>query len=145
LLKGGLFLRYAVDGILYQNEKIVLIQRGGRTFHGFWALPGGILEQGEMVENTLVREMMEELGVKVKPLEILGVYSATDRDPREHTISTVFICDFSGELRAGDDAANYGLFTFQEIEKLEIAFDHRKIIQDFEKWLIKKETFWSSK
>ena len=139
-------MKHAVDGILFQDNKLILIQRGGRTFHSFWALPGGLLDEGETVEEALVREMKEELDVDVVPLEILGVYSDLDRDPREHTISTVFICDaYKGKLRAGDDAANYGVFSLEEIEKLEIAFDHRKIINDFKKWLITKETFWSKK
>lgn len=138
-------MRHAVDGILFKDNKIVLIQRGGRTFHGYWALPGGLMDEGETVEETLVREMKEELNVEVVPREILGVYSSKDRDPRDHTISTVFICEFSGELQAGDDAANFQVFTREELANLNIAFDHKKIIDDFFIWQKTKETFWSTK
>ena len=138
-------MRYAVDGILYKDNKIVLIKRKGRTYHGYWALPGGILEEGEKVEETLVREMQEELNIKAKPLEILGVYSEKDRDPREHTISVVFICEFEGELIAGDDAADYGEFSIEELLTIELAFDHGKILEDFVKWIESKGTYWSSK
>lgn len=60
---------------------MILIKRAGKTFHGFWALPGGILEEGETVEETLAREMKEEVNVEVKPEAILGVYSHPRRDP----------------------------------------------------------------
>ena len=68
-------MRYAVDGILFRGDKVVLIKRKGRTFHDYWAIPGGIVEEGETVEKALIREMLEELNVKVKPKTILGVSS----------------------------------------------------------------------
>ncbi|HUU79059.1 MAG TPA: NUDIX hydrolase [candidate division Zixibacteria bacterium] len=138
-------MKYAVDGILYREGRVILIKRAGKTFHGCWALPGGMLEEGEMVEKTLEREMKEELGVDVIPCDILGVYSEKNRDPRQHTISVVYICDYEGELKAGDDAAEYGIFEVNEAVDLELAFDHKKILQDFQNWLQKKGTFWSSK
>ena len=138
-------MRYAVDGILVKEGKIALIRRGGRTFHNHWALPGGMLEEGERVETTLAREMQEELGVSIEAKEILGVYSEKDRDPRQHTISVVFICEYKGKLVAGDDAKAYSEFSLEEALQLELAFDHKKILEDYKKWLEKKETFWSSK
>ncbi|NHJ48287.1 MAG: NUDIX hydrolase [Asgard group archaeon] len=140
-----IILRYAVDGILWKNNKVILIKRAGRTFHGFWALPGGILEEGETVEETLTREMKEEVNMDVKPLAILGVYSHPERDPREHTISVVFICNYDGNPSAGDDAADWQEFLLDELGNIEIAFDHKKILSDLKKWLTKRETFWSSK
>lgn len=138
-------MRFAVDGILYKEGKVILIKRAGRTFHGYWALPGGMLEEGDMVEKTLEREMKEELGVDIIPCDILGVYSEKNRDPRQHTISVVYICDFEGELKAGDDAAEYRIFDVEETTHLDLAFDHKKILEDFKRWLIKKETYWSTK
>ena len=74
-------MRFAVDGILQREGKILLIKRAGNTFHNYWALPGGIVEEGETVEEALTREMLEELGVEVTLKEILGVYSKPNRDP----------------------------------------------------------------
>ena len=138
-------LRYAIDGILWKNNKVILIKRAGKTFHGMWALPGGIMEEGEIVEETLTREMKEEVNVEVKPLAILGVYSHPERDPREHTISVVFICSYEGKPSAGDDAADWQEFSLEKIWDLDIAFDHKKILSDFKKWLSNRETYWSSK
>lgn len=124
---------------------MILIKRAGKTFHGFWALPGGILEEGETVEETLAREMKEEVNVEVKPEAILGVYSHPRRDPWEHTISVVFICSYEGNPSAGDDVADWREFLIDEIWEMQIAFDHKKIFSDFKKWLSNRETFWSSK
>ena len=135
-------MRIAVDGILIQNGQILLIKRAGKTFHNFLALPGGIVEEGEKVEETLQREMEEELAIKIKPLEILGVYSKKDRDPREHTISIVFICEFSGKPVAADDAKSFKAFDVEDALKLTLAFDHKQIITDFKKWLSSKGTYW---
>ncbi len=138
-------MRFAVDGILQKDGKILLIRRAGRTFHNSWALPGGILEEGETVEEALTREMLEELGVEVKIIEILGVYSKPNRDPREHTISVAFICDYEGKPEAGDDAASFGDFEVGMAPELDLAFDHKQIIRDYRKWLKKKGTYWSTK
>jgi len=142
---GGVFLYLAVDGILYRDETVVLIRRAGRTFHGSWALPGGRVEENELVESALRREMLEEVGVGVEPQGILGVYSAPERDPRGHTISVVFICDYQGKLAAGSDAATCQAFSLEEALTLPLAFDHHQILADFQQWLKQPETFWSSK
>ena len=138
-------MRIAVDGILYNEGKVILIKRKGRTFHDFWALPGGMVEEGEMIEEALKREMKEELSVEVIPKDILGVYSEPKRDPRQHTISVVFICEFKEGLLAGDDAAEWGNFELNEALEIDLAFDHKKILKDFQNWLRMKGTFWSSK
>ncbi|MEA2070275.1 MAG: NUDIX hydrolase [Asgard group archaeon] len=135
----------AADGILVRDDKIILIKRAGRTFHDYWALPGGFLEEGEPIEETLKREMHEELSVAIDPVAILGVYSAPDRDPRGHTLSVVFICNFFGEPQACDDAGAFDFFTVAEALSSQIAFDHRLILEDFRQWRLSKGTFWSNK
>jgi ADP-ribose pyrophosphatase YjhB (NUDIX family) len=89
----------------------------------------------------------EESSLNVEPLEILGVYSEPTRDPRGHIMSVVFICltvdDLSG--KAGDDAKEMHWINLSEIEKLDLAFDHKKILQDYIKWRRHNSTYWSSK
>ncbi len=137
---------HAADGLLIsENEKIVLIQRKGDTFYDYWALLGGTVEKDETIEEALIREMKEETGVEVKPEEILGVYSDPERDPRGRVISTVFICDYTGDLKAGSDAGRIRLCTVEEALNMELAFDHHFVIQCYQRWLKKKGTFWSRK
>ena len=70
---------------------------------------------------------------------------STNRDPREHTISVAFICDYEGKPEAGDDAVSFGDFEVGMVPELELAFDHKQIVRDYRKWLEKKGTYWSTK
>lgn len=120
-------IRYsAEDG----REGIVLIWR--RNTPVGWALPGGFIDYGESVEEAVRREMKEETGLDLEELDLFSVYSAPDRDPRFHTISTVFTARGSGELKAGDDAARAAVFPLDELPAPEeIVFDHNNIISDY--------------
>ncbi len=117
-----------VDTVIIYKEKIVFIKRKNPPFQGQFALPGGFVEVGETVEAAAVREAMEETGLDVRLLKILGVYSDPSRDPRGHTVSVCFLALGSGKLKAGSDAKDTGLFGIDEIP--ELAFDHNKIIED---------------
>ena len=111
------------------EDKILLIKRKNNPYKNKWALPGGFVEYGERVENTVVREVLEETGLKTTVKEIIGVYSDPNRDPRGHTITIVYLLDFiNGELKSGDDAADAKFFNLDDLPDL--AFDHDKIIND---------------
>ena len=127
---GGNYLKpsIAVDGILIKNGKILLIKRKNEPFKGKWALPGGFVEYGERVEDAILREFEEEVGLKAKIRKLLGVYSKPDRDPRGHVISIVFLLDAEGEAKAGDDASDAKFFDLNALPPL--AFDHAEIIRD---------------
>jgi len=118
----------AVDGVLIKNGKILLIKRKNEPFKDKWALPGGFVEYGERVEDAVLREFQEEVGIKAKIKKLLGVYSEPDRDPRGHVISIVFLLEAEGEPKAGDDAADAKFFSLDNLPPL--AFDHEKIIKD---------------
>jgi len=118
----------AVDGVLIKNGKILLIKRKNEPFKDKWALPGGFVEYGERVEDAVLREFQEEVGIKAKIKKLLGVYSEPDRDPRGHVISVVFLLEAEGEPKAGDDAADAKFFSLNNLPPL--AFDHEKIIKD---------------
>ncbi len=69
------------------DGRLLLIRRGDS---GKWALPGGTLEWGEELRLAITREVLEETGAQVRQLgELLGVYSAPDRDPRFHAVTVV--------------------------------------------------------
>ena len=78
------------DGILIENNRILLIQRKNEPFKGKWALPGGFVEFGEKTEDTVIREFYEETGLKTKIRDLIGVYSDPGRDPRGHTITIAY-------------------------------------------------------
>jgi 8-oxo-dGTP diphosphatase len=135
-----------VDTIIEIEGKIVLIRRNSEPFKSMLALPGGKVEFGETVENAAIREAEEETSLKVRLKEILGVYSDPKRDPRGINVATVFIAEpIEGNVRAGSDAKEIFLLKPDEIEFDKLAFDHKKIVQDYLKWKKKKGTYWSTK
>ena len=81
---------------------VVLIYR--KNHPQGWALPGGFIDWGESAEQAAVREAREETGLEVSLTSLLGVYSKPDRDPRFHTLTTVFTARAGGVPVAGDDA-----------------------------------------
>jgi len=112
------------------REGLVLIERRNEP-HG-WALPGGFVDYGESVPDAVRREMHEETGLELDDLTLFGVYSDPARDPRFHTIATVFAARGRGELQAGDDAAEAVVFPLDELPPVEeIVFDHGLIITDW--------------
>ncbi|MFB6088238.1 MAG: NUDIX domain-containing protein [Candidatus Aenigmatarchaeota archaeon] len=121
-----------VDVLVESNGKIILVKRGNGPFKGKLALPGGFVEFGETVENAAKREMKEETNLQVRLKDLLGVYSDPDRDPRGHTISTVFVAEIeSGEIKGGSDAEEAMWLDLDVIEEEDMAFDHFKIIQEY--------------
>ena len=121
--------RITVDGIVINNQTILLIKRKNEPFKDHWALPGGFVEYGETTEHAVIREVHEETGVTTKINTIAGVYSDPQRDPRGHTISIVYVLDYiHGPVQSGDDAADARFFPLTALPAL--AFDHAQIVQE---------------
>ncbi len=118
-----------VDLIIQVNQQgIVLIQRKNPP-HG-WALPGGFVDYGESLEEAAVREAREETSLEVTLIRQFHTYSDPARDARQHNISTVFISKAEGVPKAGDDAADVGIFTEETLPE-NLAFDHGRILEDY--------------
>jgi 8-oxo-dGTP diphosphatase len=121
--------KLTTDGVVIKDGKILLIKRKNNPFKGKWALPGGFVEYEERVEDSVVREVFEETGLKTKIIELFGVYSDPDRDPRGHTITLVYLLKkISGKLEGKDDALEAKFFNLDDLPDL--GFDHAKIISD---------------
>jgi len=120
-----------VDGIVPMDGKIVLIRRRNEPFKGKLALPGGIVEYGESVEDALRRELEEEIGLVCEPAKLVGVFSKPDRDPRGHFVSVCFLAKpVRGKLKAGDDAEDVVLISVEEALSRELAFDHSEMLRE---------------
>ncbi|MBN1828992.1 MAG: NUDIX hydrolase [Deltaproteobacteria bacterium] len=107
---------------------IVLILRKNEPVG--WALPGGFVDYGESLEEAALREAREETSLNITLIEQLHTYSDPTRDPRMHTISTVFRALGTGVPRAGDDAAALDIFHKASLPA-NIVFDHRIILNDY--------------
>ncbi len=107
---------------------VVLIERLNPPFG--WALPGGFVDYGETLEEAAIREAREETSLDVSLIEQFHTYSDPARDPRGHTISTVYIATATGTPRADDDAVAIGVFVEGALPE-PIVFDHSKILDDY--------------
>jgi ADP-ribose pyrophosphatase YjhB (NUDIX family) len=110
------------------RQGIVLVKRKNPPYG--WALPGGFVDYGESLEEAARREAKEETSLDIKLKGQLHTYSDPNRDPRQHTISTVYIASARGKPKARDDAEEIGVFTKEEIN-FPLAFDHQKILADY--------------
>jgi 8-oxo-dGTP diphosphatase len=118
--------------ILVPGDRVVLIER--RHEPRGWALPGGFVDVGEPLEAAAVREAKEETGLDVRLLEQFRSYSEPRRDPRGHTVSTVFIGTAEGEPAGADDAVDARAYRWDALPPL--VFDHPEILGDVRRYLL---------
>ena len=125
-ISSGPFL--TVDGIVEYEDSIVMVERKNPPFG--WALPGGFVDYGESAEDAVIREVKEETSLDFKDIRQFHTYSEPHRDVRFHTVSIVFVGKGKGRLKASDDAKNAAVFRKDNLPS-KIAFDHRRIIEDY--------------
>jgi 8-oxo-dGTP diphosphatase len=114
-----------------RRGRILLVRRGRPPFQGQWAFPGGFCEVGETTEESCAREVREETGVRVRVGGVRGVYSDPKRDPRGHTVSILYdAVAVEGKARGGDDAAEARWFSRRDLRRLDLAFDHGRIVRE---------------
>ena len=123
-----------VDCVVFIGHGVVLIRRKYPPFQGQYALPGSASSNiGESVEDACRRETLEETGLSLKGLQLIGVYSRPGRDPRRHTATVAMylgIADVEG-MRAGDDAVEVEIV--RDWSTVPVAFDHKI---DNRRWLV---------
>jgi len=119
---------FACDGILVEGNKILLIRRAKEPGLGKWAIPGGRIEEDETAEECLKREFKEETGLDIEIVKLTGIYSEPESDPRRIIGAAYIVRKTGGELKAGDDAGDAEWFPLDSIP--ELAFDHKKIVED---------------
>jgi 8-oxo-dGTP diphosphatase len=115
------------------ERDVLLVKRGQEPFLGRWALPGGFVEDGEILESAAFRELQEETGLEPSgDLEQVGTYGDPGRDPRGWTVSVVFTTtlgyDDIGAITAGSDAAEVRWHRVDQLPHL--AFDHDRILAE---------------
>ena len=115
-------------GLPAEVRGIVLIRRKNPPIG--WALPGGFVDRGEPLHHAAVREAKEETGLDVALVEQFFTYSDPKRDPRMHTISTVYIGTATEDPVGSDDAAEARVFALDALPE-DLCFDHGRILADY--------------
>lgn len=117
-----------IELIDFPGRPIVLIERANPPYG--WAIPGGFVDVGEIIERAAVREAQEEVSLKVELKALLGIYSDPVRDSRGHTVTAVYVAEAEGMPVAADDAKNCQMFRLDELPVL-LAFDHAQVLADY--------------
>lgn len=123
-----------VDAVVFgynalEGISVLLIKRKFDPFKGFWAIPGGFINEGESLEDAVSRELNEETGVEVTYLEQLYTFGAPNRDPRKRIVSVAYYALIKPEsfhIKADDDAEEVEWFNINKLPDL--AFDHNVIL-----------------
>ncbi len=121
--------KLCVDAIIDMGAGMVCLIKRKNPPNG-WALPGGFVDQGESVEEAILREVHEETGLNCEIVRQFHCYSSPKRDPRTHTASVVFILKGKGEAKAASDASECGLYHSMNLPE-DLAFDHGEILNDY--------------
>ncbi len=109
LLKHGIGI--GVGAVVFRGEEVLLIRRGKAPFIGQWSIPGGGLHEGERLEDAAYREVMEETGVAIRLVGLIGVFEALPKTRAgegflRHTLMIDYAAEWvAGDPLAGDDAA----------------------------------------
>jgi len=136
----------AVDLVIFTlvdaTLKVLLVKRKEHPFKGAWALPGGFVrvgetakDQGEDLDGAAARELQEETGLEPSRvfLEQLKAFGRAGRDPRMRVISIAYTAlvrpDLAPFVKAGGDVSDADWFPVETLKKVDLAFDHREIIE----------------
>lgn len=123
-----------VGALIFDHDRILLIERGKEPLKGEWSLPGGAVETGERIEDALAREMLEETGLEVTPTRIAAVFERIMPDaenlPEYHYLLIDFFCEVrGGSLCAGDDCSKAAWFAWEEVERLPMTAGTLEVIR----------------
>lgn len=141
-------IKVSVDAVVFGYDQeagisVVLIKRKNEPFQKMWALPGGLVLNGESLDEAVNRELKEEAGIDVNYLEQLYSFGNPDRDPRNQVVSVSYfglIRPQDYQLSAQTDAEDVAWFNIKKLPS-RLAFDHKKIIDTAIKRLRGKITY----
>jgi 8-oxo-dGTP diphosphatase len=117
--------RVGVGAVVLRDQQVLLVRRGGQPSAGKWSLPGGLVELGETTEDAILRELVEECGLRARLAGIAGVVNRVVRDAEGRIRYHYVLIDYlaypeSALITAGTDAAEARWVPLEQVEQLVI-------------------------
>lgn len=117
-----------------RRGSVLLVERGKPPLQGYWSIPGGLVETGETLDQAVRREVLEETGLRVRPVEMFGIFERVMRDARGgaeyHYLLMDYVCRVTGgKLRAGDDVARVAWVTRRRLRDYKMTEGTREVIE----------------
>jgi ADP-ribose pyrophosphatase YjhB (NUDIX family) len=121
--------------VAFRGDAVLLVRRGKPPRDGSWSLPGGAQRLGEQAEDTARRELREETGIEVGPLDLLAVVDGISRDEHGAIRFHYTIIDYcarwlSGEARAGGDVAEVAWAGPEDLPRYELTETALRVIAE---------------
>jgi len=115
-----------VGGIVFKDDRVLLVQRGKEPALGQWSIPGGVVQIGETLKEAIIREMMEETHLEVEPVVLVKVLDRIFQDPdgrvSYHYVLVDFICRVkAGTVQPDSDAKDARFVRLDELFSYQIA------------------------
>ncbi len=131
-----------VGGVVIRDNSVLLIRRGREPLKGEWSIPGGMLELGESLTDGVKREILEETGLKVRPLEALTVFDRVQKNGeriRYHYVIVDYVCrPAGGRLKSGSDVLDARWVERDELPRYKITPKAAAVIADAFKWVAER-------
>jgi 8-oxo-dGTP diphosphatase len=126
--------RVGVGAFVLKGGRVLLVKRAASPGKGLWAIPGGMIELGETLQETAEREVLEETGLTIRAGEPVFVFDLIDRDEtgsiRYHYVIVDVFADYvSGEPKGSDDASDARFVSSEELDALEVSPTTHKLLK----------------
>ena len=110
-------------GVLWHQGKALLVQRALDPGKGMWTIPGGYVEQGEPIEEAIIREFREETGLNTQTLALVAVRDRPGEEGRPHDLYVIFLMQYlSGQpVPDENEISELGFFSLDEVYKMQVA------------------------
>lgn len=122
-----------VGAVVFADGKVLLVRRGREPAYGLWSLPGGLVKLGETLEAAVRREVLEETGLQVRPVDVVACLDRLVKDSHGriayHYVLVDFLCEaLGGRLQAGSDVLSCAYFALDALQDLALTRGAAEVI-----------------
>ncbi len=120
--------------LILQDGKLLLIRRGAQPGQGKWSIPGGLVELGENVQDAMIRETKEEVGLDVEAVKLMDVFDSVTLDNKGRIQYHFVVVNFlvrivGGSLKTASDILEVKWVSVEEVEKYDLTKSFRAFFE----------------